>query len=239
MKLPETLHQDIIVFLKSLPIFHDAESQRAFVYHVGLDPQLHTQIPFGKACAQFVPFLVSTLLQYGSLATKRNPLESVLITAKDYIGEDRQLYCDTLLKELQFLNRILDRRQMGEYVESIDIEKEVRELCEVFSLINQMGEPGRQALGFDTIKIGCLCGLCEGEVSSNQLQVIFGVFGILLQDKSTFDVVFHQWNPAGKDTLEKTLNQMRQKIIEQERSVIFCLIWFNVFSSVSFPAGFH
>lgn len=80
---------------------HDSESQRAFIYHAGLDKQLQDQIPFGKPVAQFVPLLVSTLLDYGQLENGRNALESVLEIAKNYVGQDKQTDCERLLQELQ------------------------------------------------------------------------------------------------------------------------------------------
>lgn len=101
MKLPAILQNKIIDFLKSLSTLHDSESQRAFIYHAGLDPQLQQQIPFGKPPAQFVPFLISILLDYERLDDGRYALEAILHVAKDYIGQDRKKYCDDLIQELQ------------------------------------------------------------------------------------------------------------------------------------------
>ena len=101
MELPFTLQTKIVDFLTSLPNMHAIDSQRALIYQAGLDAQLQNQISFGSPPAQFVPLLVSTLIQYGRLNDGRPALEAVLDTAKHYVGLDRQAYCETLLQELR------------------------------------------------------------------------------------------------------------------------------------------
>lgn len=101
MELPFTLQKKIVDFLTSLPNMHVIDSQRALIYQAGLDAQLQDQIPFGSPPAQFVPLLVSTLIQYGRLNDGRNALEAVLETAKNYVGQDRKAYCEILLQELR------------------------------------------------------------------------------------------------------------------------------------------
>jgi hypothetical protein len=101
MKLPVTFQHKVIDFLKSLPNMDDAKSRRAFIYSVGLDSQLQDQISFDEPPAQFLPILVSTLLNYGKLEDGQYALEAVLQSAKDYIGQDRQKYCETLIKEFR------------------------------------------------------------------------------------------------------------------------------------------
>lgn len=101
MELPITLQNKIIDFLKSLPNIDDNKGQKAFIYSVGLDLKLQEQIPFDYSVAQFAPCLVSILLKYGKLDDGRNALETVLETAKNYVGEDKRSHCDVLIEELR------------------------------------------------------------------------------------------------------------------------------------------
>lgn len=101
MKISARLQKEIITFLMSLPNIHDANTQRAFIYKAGLDPELQAQIPFDKPSAQFIPILVKTLLDYGKIHDGREALESLLEEAKYSIGVDRKADCDILLNELR------------------------------------------------------------------------------------------------------------------------------------------
>ncbi|MCP4395993.1 MAG: TIR domain-containing protein [bacterium] len=101
MSLSRTLQNKIIDFLVSLSVLDGSEGQQAFIYHVGVDQQLHIQIQFGKSRAQFVPLLVSSLTEYGKLEDGRDAIEAVLETAKTYVGQEHQTHCDVLLKELR------------------------------------------------------------------------------------------------------------------------------------------
>lgn len=100
MKLPRKLQKEIVGFLSSVPTMHDSESQRAFIYQVGIEQELQNQIVFGRPPVEFVPLLVSTLLKYGRLNEGRHALEAVLETAKDYVGQDKKTFCDELLQKL-------------------------------------------------------------------------------------------------------------------------------------------
>ncbi len=100
MKLSVILRSKIIDFLLSLQVMHSADSQRAFIYRAGLDTKLRAQILFGQSPAQFVPLLVSHLISYGKLEDGRNALESVLECTKNYVGHDRVMYCDALIREI-------------------------------------------------------------------------------------------------------------------------------------------
>ena len=101
MKLSVKLQKDIVEFLKSIPALYDADSQRAFLYDAGIDKQLQEQIPFGKPRAQFILLLVSMIQDYGTLSDGRNTIIAILETAKNYVGQDRQIYCDSLLQNLK------------------------------------------------------------------------------------------------------------------------------------------
>lgn len=107
MDLPLALNQKIIDFLSSLPNIHDSESQRALLLQAGLDSQLQAQIPVGKPPAQFIPSLISILLSYGKLNDTQYALEAVLKASKNYIGQDRQTYCESLLDEFRSYQRDL------------------------------------------------------------------------------------------------------------------------------------
>ncbi len=101
MKFSSTLQREIIDFLKSLPNIHDADSQRALIYHAGLESELQEQIPFGKPSAQFVPILVATLIKYGKLNDERYAIEAILQAAKDHVGSDKKFYCDKLIQKVR------------------------------------------------------------------------------------------------------------------------------------------
>ncbi len=100
-KIEGDVLSSIVAFMQSLPNIHDSDSQRAFIVHAGVDTELQDQIPFGKPAAQFVPLLVSTLTRYGRLSDGRPALEAVLEAAKNYIGQDKRAYCNTLIQEVQ------------------------------------------------------------------------------------------------------------------------------------------
>ncbi len=100
MKLSTTLQKEIIDFLKSLPTLHDGESQRAFIYEAGLDNQLQEQIQFGCSSAKFASLLVLILLKYGKLADGHYAIETVLETAQNYVGQDKRIYCESLIQKL-------------------------------------------------------------------------------------------------------------------------------------------
>ncbi len=100
MKLPVTLQKQIIDFLLSLPNMYSPDSQRAFLYHVGIDPELDDQIPFGKPPIQFVPLVVSILVKYGKLNDGQYALEAMLETSKSYVGQDKKTDCDALIHAL-------------------------------------------------------------------------------------------------------------------------------------------
>lgn len=84
MELFFPLHKSIITFLTSIPNIHDSDSQRSLIYQAGLDSKLLNQIPVGKPPSEFVPLLVSVLIDYGTLNDGRNALEAILETAKNY-----------------------------------------------------------------------------------------------------------------------------------------------------------
>lgn len=100
MKLSRELQDKIINFLKSLPNISETKGRRAFICSAGLDPQLEAQLPFDEAPAQFAPLLLSKLIKYGKLNNGQYALEVVLETAKNYVGQDREAYCEDILQEL-------------------------------------------------------------------------------------------------------------------------------------------
>jgi len=101
MAFPVSLQQQIVDFLMSLPNIHDKDSQRALIYHAGLDKQVESQIPTDKPPFQFVPSLVSILLDYGRLADGRYALVAILEAAKNYVGEDKKQYCQSIIIGVQ------------------------------------------------------------------------------------------------------------------------------------------
>ena len=101
MRLSIELQRQIIDFLLTLPDLDDTKSQRAFIFSAGLDSPLKNRIQFGESSAQFVALLVSNLVAYGRLVDGRYALEAVLETAKTYVGQEKQAYCEILLDKLR------------------------------------------------------------------------------------------------------------------------------------------
>lgn len=100
-KLPIPLQHAIANFLMSLPNLETQEGQRAFILQAGVDPELRAQLAFGQPVAQFVPILISRLLQYGTLSDGRPALEAVLEAARNWVGLNGQAECNALLQELR------------------------------------------------------------------------------------------------------------------------------------------
>ena len=94
MKLSVELHNDIVKFLTSLPNIDDCSGRQALIYKAALDAQLQGQIRFSPPPAHFFELLVPQLIQYGHLEDGRNALEAVLESTKDFVGQDRRVYCD-------------------------------------------------------------------------------------------------------------------------------------------------
>lgn len=61
---------------------------------------MQAQISVGKPPAQFISLLVETLLDYGRLNDGQHALASVLEVAKTYVGQDKKVYCEALIQEL-------------------------------------------------------------------------------------------------------------------------------------------
>lgn len=94
------LRSKIVNFLTSLPNIHDSNSQRALIYHAGLDDELQAQITLGRPSGEFFSLLVATLTEYGQLHDGRNAIEAVLEAAKTYVGREKREYCESLIQEL-------------------------------------------------------------------------------------------------------------------------------------------
>lgn len=101
MRLPVILQNNIIDFLTSLPNIHDSKSQRALIERAVLDPQLQNQIVFSGSSGQFFQLLIPALFSYGTLQDGRNALEAILETAKDYVGQEKKIYCETFIREVR------------------------------------------------------------------------------------------------------------------------------------------
>ncbi len=124
-----TLENKIIILLKSLPTLHDNESQRAFIYQAGLDPQLQEQILIGRPPAEFVPLLVSRLFKYGELADGHHAIEAIIETAKYHVGIEGKRDCNVLLQELH--------EQLGQTDPILMRKNKTRHLKKMFTKILQ------------------------------------------------------------------------------------------------------
>ena len=100
MEISSKLKNKIVKFLISIPNIDDSNSQRALVYDAGLDPALLQQISFGTPSGQFIRLLVSTCISYGILTDGRNPIETILESAKDKVGLDKRRQCNEFIQEL-------------------------------------------------------------------------------------------------------------------------------------------
>ncbi len=100
MEIPASLQSKIIEFLQSLPNMDDTRSRQAFIYSIGLDRELTMRISFDDPPSQFVPLVVTILLEYGKLRDGRNAVEAVLVRAKDFVGRDQQDVASSLIREL-------------------------------------------------------------------------------------------------------------------------------------------
>ncbi len=105
-KLPFELYQKISEFLASIPNIHDSNTRQALIYRAGLDTQLQNQITFAGPSAQFCELLVSTFRSYGRLEDRRNALEALLESAKNWVGKDRREHCDTLIQESRAVSNV-------------------------------------------------------------------------------------------------------------------------------------
>jgi len=96
------LQAKTIEFLISLQNLHATEGQQqSLIYSAGLDAELQARIPFGTPSAQFVPLVVSTALDYGTLNDGRDALVAVLTAAKQSVGKDKKEECDKLIDAWQ------------------------------------------------------------------------------------------------------------------------------------------
>ena len=99
-ELPSHLQIRMIDFFKSLPNFANEQSQRAFMYSAGFDAELHAQIRFNLPLSEFIPHFVIACVNYGEMKDGRYALNAALETCKQYVGKEKQGYCQSLIQEL-------------------------------------------------------------------------------------------------------------------------------------------
>lgn len=100
MDLPAELKNKIIEFLESVPNIQNKNKRYALLYRACSDKELLSQINYDGTTDVFCTLLVSTLVRYGKTQDKQDALEAVLDAAKNCVGQDKQGYCDTLIREL-------------------------------------------------------------------------------------------------------------------------------------------
>lgn len=86
---------------------------------------MRNQIPFGKPLSQFVPSLLTILLDYGKLDDGRHALEAILESAGELVGKEKRERCTTLIQQLQACNFGDDDRS---FEESEDLSEETSKL---------------------------------------------------------------------------------------------------------------
>jgi len=79
-------------------------NREALLVWASLDQELVNQIDCSGPADQFVPLLVSRLMQYGRLEDGRDALESVLRAAREKTGMDGKATCDTLIQDWRISN---------------------------------------------------------------------------------------------------------------------------------------
>jgi formylglycine-generating enzyme required for sulfatase activity len=95
----------IIDVLLSLPNIADGPAQKALLATASLDSSLANQIPVNIPLRQFIDTLVAITVNYGQLQDGRYALVAILEAAKEYFGQDKQAYCDQLIKTFQVLQQ--------------------------------------------------------------------------------------------------------------------------------------
>lgn len=160
MELSATLQNKIIQFLLSIPNIHDSPSQQALIFKAGLDIELQNQILVGKPAAQFVPLLVMTLLNHETLNDGRYAIEALLLAVKDYIGQEKKIYCESLLQEFYEYTKSRSERQSNLANELLSgfcpgikkdiIEDRYKELQELYHLLFRKIAKVEKALVLET-----------------------------------------------------------------------------------------
>ncbi|MCP4371260.1 MAG: NACHT domain-containing protein [Deltaproteobacteria bacterium] len=99
--LTNELLERIRDFLTSIPFIDDKDGRQTLILNAGLDRNLQEQLNYNGSLATFVPLLINTLYSYSELEDGRNALIAILEASKQYVGTDRQAYCDTLIQEVR------------------------------------------------------------------------------------------------------------------------------------------
>ncbi len=118
MDLSAELKNKIIEFLESVPDIHNKNKRYALIYRAFSDNKLVSQIDYDGTTDVFCTLLVSKLAGYGKTEDGQDALEAALETAKKYIGQDRQGYCDILIRELHTFQQKFSHKNMKPIEES-------------------------------------------------------------------------------------------------------------------------
>jgi len=102
-KVSIELQQDIAKVLTGLPNISQRDMRSSLIASAGLDSSLQGQINVELPPLQFVLMLIEVLQSYGTLEDGRNALEAILEAAKQYVGHEKQLYCDKLIEQVGVL----------------------------------------------------------------------------------------------------------------------------------------
>ena len=111
MEIPVELTNKIALFLQDIPLVNSREERLGFLLEAGLDQSLLHLISCDGAITTFFQQLVHILLQYGQIQDGRYALQAVLETAKNRIGQDKQLDCDVLLQRWREYQNVQARLQ--------------------------------------------------------------------------------------------------------------------------------
>ena len=107
----QDLYERIAAFLTEIPNITENSMRRTLIEAAGFDTQLKSQIQHEYPPARFIPMLISTLKDYGYLDDKRNALQALLEATKQYVGKEKQAYCDMLIHEIPTYLSLKEQQQ--------------------------------------------------------------------------------------------------------------------------------
>ncbi len=100
-ELSQELRKNIIDVLLSLPNMTTSKEREALVLSAGLDRNLFARIEFEGTTFKFFANLIDILVQYGQLHDRRYAIVAVLEAARNFVGQDKQEYYDTLIASFE------------------------------------------------------------------------------------------------------------------------------------------
>jgi hypothetical protein len=95
------LQRKLVDFLTGLPNLSDSATQHALLNSTGFDQQLQARLSVGLPVVQFIETLMPMLNQYSRMQDGRLALVAVLEAAQHFVGQNKQLLCNTLIEAVR------------------------------------------------------------------------------------------------------------------------------------------